>query len=53
MNNFPQYMEDLRQYRDALVKARKIRRQEYIKQLSYKPWFWMAYFFILLMIYPF
>ena len=46
-------MEDLRQYRDALVKARKIRKQEYVKQLSYKPWFWMAYFFILLMIYPF
>lgn len=52
MKDFPQYMEDLRDYRDNLVRARKKRRQEYIKQLPYKPWFWMAYFFILLLVLP-
>lgn len=53
MSDFYQQVQDLRDYRDALVKARKLRRQEYIKQIPYKPWFWMAYFFILLLIYPF
>ena len=50
MSEFQQYLQDLKNYRDSLRKARK---ERFIQQLPYRVWFWLLILFSLYLVSPF